>query len=84
MDDLHGCDGNREYAMCLVGEQRPLTLQCSILNFNTLSNEWAIELKRDLVTSTAALAGLSSIVFGFLTNLPVALGYVSIPYAFHL
>ncbi|KAK7750623.1 hypothetical protein SLS62_007470 [Diatrype stigma] len=32
------------------------------------------ELKRDLVTSTAALAGLSSIAFGFLTNLPVALG----------
>ncbi|OTA94357.1 hypothetical protein M434DRAFT_10748 [Hypoxylon sp. CO27-5] len=31
-------------------------------------------LKRDLITATAALAGLSSIVFGFLTNLPVALG----------
>ncbi|KAI1133849.1 xanthine/uracil permease family protein-like protein [Hypoxylon sp. FL0543] len=32
------------------------------------------QLKRDLITATAALAGLSSIVFGFLTNLPVALG----------
>ncbi|KAI1111757.1 xanthine/uracil permease family protein-like protein [Nemania sp. NC0429] len=31
-------------------------------------------LKRDLITATAALAGLSSILFGFLTNLPVALG----------
>ncbi|KAK8856434.1 xanthine/uracil permease family protein-like protein [Apiospora arundinis] len=31
-------------------------------------------LKQDLVTSTAALAGLASITFGFLTNLPVALG----------
>ncbi|KAI1436018.1 xanthine/uracil permease family protein-like protein [Xylaria sp. CBS 124048] len=31
-------------------------------------------LKRDLITATAALAGLASIVFGFLTNLPVALG----------
>ncbi|KAI0021866.1 xanthine/uracil permease family protein-like protein [Xylariomycetidae sp. FL0641] len=31
-------------------------------------------LKRDLITSTAALAGLASIMFGFLTNLPVALG----------
>ncbi|KAL7625551.1 hypothetical protein AAE478_004771 [Parahypoxylon ruwenzoriense] len=31
-------------------------------------------LKRDLITATAALAGLSSIVFGFLTNLPVSLG----------
>ncbi|KAI8627711.1 xanthine/uracil permease family protein-like protein [Xylariaceae sp. FL1651] len=31
-------------------------------------------LKHDLITATAALAGLSSILFGFLTNLPVALG----------
>ncbi|KAI1098240.1 xanthine/uracil permease family protein-like protein [Jackrogersella minutella] len=31
-------------------------------------------LKRDLITSTAALAGLASIAFGFFTNLPVALG----------
>ncbi|KAI0407480.1 xanthine/uracil permease family protein-like protein [Xylaria palmicola] len=31
-------------------------------------------LKRDLITATAALAGLASILFGFLTNLPVALG----------
>ncbi|KAI1342236.1 xanthine/uracil permease family protein-like protein [Xylariaceae sp. FL0016] len=31
-------------------------------------------LKHDLITATAALAGMSSIVFGFLTNLPVALG----------
>ncbi|KAI8958549.1 permease family-domain-containing protein [Daldinia sp. FL1419] len=31
-------------------------------------------LKRDLITATAALSGLASIVFGFLTNLPVALG----------
>lgn len=37
----------------------------------TIGNE---VLKRDLVTATAALAGLSSILFGFLTNLPVALG----------
>ncbi|KAI1750107.1 xanthine/uracil permease family protein-like protein [Xylaria castorea] len=31
-------------------------------------------LKRDLITATSALAGLASILFGFLTNLPVALG----------
>lgn len=30
-------------------------------------------MKRDLVTATAAVAGISSIVFGFFTNLPVAL-----------
>lgn len=36
----------------------------------------SIDLKRDLITATAALAGLSSIMFGFFTNLPVALGLV--------
>jgi len=29
-------------------------------------------IKRDLITATAAIAGLSSILFGFLTNMPVA------------
>jgi xanthine/uracil/vitamin C permease (AzgA family) len=29
--------------------------------------------KRDLITATAALSGLASILFGFFTNLPVAL-----------
>ncbi|KAI5867160.1 xanthine/uracil permease family protein-like protein [Durotheca rogersii] len=33
-----------------------------------------VGLKQDLVTATAALTGLASIAFGFLTNLPVALG----------
>ncbi|KAL2888187.1 purine transporter [Ceratocystis lukuohia] len=32
------------------------------------------EVRRDLITATAAIAGLSSFLFGFLTNLPVALG----------
>lgn len=32
-----------------------------------------LEVKLDLITATAALAGFSSILFGFLTNLPVAL-----------
>ena len=31
------------------------------------------DIKRDLITATAAVAGISSIVFGILTNLPVAL-----------
>lgn len=31
------------------------------------------EVKQDLITATAALAGLASILFGFFTNLPVAL-----------
>jgi len=31
------------------------------------------EVKLDLITATAAIAGFSSILFGFMTNLPVAL-----------
>lgn len=42
----------------------------------TVTDEF-VELKRDLITATAALSGLASILFGFLTNLPVALAYVS-------
>ncbi len=36
-----------------------------------------VGVRRDLITATSALAGLSSFLFGFLTNLPVALAYVS-------
>lgn len=32
-----------------------------------------VAVRRDLITATAAIAGISSIAFGFLTNLPVAL-----------
>lgn len=32
-----------------------------------------VDLNRSLVTSTAAIAGFSSVLFGFLTNMPVAL-----------
>ncbi|KAL5598996.1 hypothetical protein BROUX41_003686 [Berkeleyomyces rouxiae] len=32
------------------------------------------DVRRDLITATAAIAGLASFMFGFLTNLPVALG----------
>jgi AGZA family xanthine/uracil permease-like MFS transporter len=34
---------------------------------------------RDLITATAAIAGLGSFMFGFLTNLPVALALVLVP-----
>ena len=33
------------------------------------------EVRRDLITATAALAGMATFVFGALTNLPVALAY---------
>jgi AGZA family xanthine/uracil permease-like MFS transporter len=32
-----------------------------------------VGLNRDLITATATISGVSSFVFGFLTNLPVAL-----------
>jgi len=34
--------------------------------------DWA-EVKLDLITATAAISGFATIVFGLLTNLPIAL-----------
>jgi AGZA family xanthine/uracil permease-like MFS transporter len=42
-------------------------------SFGTDYSMCVLGVKRDLITATAALAGLSSFLFGFLTNLPVAL-----------
>jgi AGZA family xanthine/uracil permease-like MFS transporter len=33
----------------------------------------SLDVNRDLITATAAIAGLSSMLFGLITNLPVAL-----------
>jgi xanthine/uracil/vitamin C permease (AzgA family) len=38
------------------------------------SANYSPDLNRSLVTATAAVAGFSSFLFGFLTNMPVALG----------
>lgn len=43
------------------------------LNLSLLSPNLKIGLNRNLVTATAAIAGLSSFLFGFLTNMPVCL-----------
>lgn len=45
-----------------------------MLALEAKADQFPAGLKRDLITATAALSGLSSIVFGFLTNLPVSLG----------
>ncbi|KAH8715071.1 putative xanthine/uracil permease [Beauveria bassiana] len=37
------------------------------------------EVRRDLITATAAIAGMATLVFGLLTNLPVAIAYVRLP-----
>lgn len=34
------------------------------------------EVRRDLVTATAAIAGMATITFGIVANLPVAIAYV--------
>lgn len=44
---------------------------------NTFGTDYGLcvlGVKRDLITATAAISGLSSFLFGFFTNLPVALG----------
>jgi xanthine/uracil/vitamin C permease (AzgA family) len=47
-------------------------VHCSSVILVSATNSKA-ELSRSLVTATAAIAGLSSFLFGFLTNMPVAL-----------
>lgn len=49
------------------------TLPCLIKRFSLTITP---EVRRDLITATAAVAGFSSFAFGFLTNLPVALAQV--------
>jgi AGZA family xanthine/uracil permease-like MFS transporter len=43
------------------------------LLLDTVSHHVA-DLNRSLITATAAISGFSSVLFGFLTNMPVALG----------
>jgi AGZA family xanthine/uracil permease-like MFS transporter len=33
----------------------------------------SIDVRRDLITATAAVSGLSTVIFGLFTNLPVAI-----------
>ncbi|TVY82783.1 putative xanthine/uracil permease [Lachnellula suecica] len=55
------CMNDDAYSNCLVG-------------FEVTGTKLTISgIKRDFVTATAAIAGLGTLVFGFLTNLPVAL-----------
>ncbi|KAI6381469.1 hypothetical protein MCOR25_001164 [Pyricularia grisea] len=56
-------------ANCVCKNQTDLGLCSNETEYLICQNE----VRRDLVTATAAVAGFSSILFGFLTNLPVAL-----------
>lgn len=56
---------NVEYNNCLVGRY-----STAHINFLVLTR---IGINRDLITATAAIAGIGSCAFGFFTNLPVAL-----------
>ncbi|KAH8665076.1 xanthine/uracil permease family protein-like protein [Tricladium varicosporioides] len=49
------------------------TLQDPTCQYDEEYSKCTIDIKRDLVTATAVIAGIGSIAFGFLTNLPVAL-----------
>jgi AGZA family xanthine/uracil permease-like MFS transporter len=59
------CMNDAEFALCKQGEVVDAHGQNS-------ANQYA-DLNRSLITATAAVAGFSSFLFGFLTNMPVAL-----------
>src|SRR2546421_20680 len=61
------CATDVDYAQCVLGMPR----RSSVVNRLTI-----LGVQRDLITATAAISGLASFMFGFLTNLPVALAYV--------
>ena len=59
------CSNDPKYEECLIG-----------LSLSSVQKKWKLMLpgiNRDLITATAAIAGVGSFVFGLLTNLPVAL-----------
>ncbi|KAF4334614.1 major facilitator superfamily transporter AGZA family xanthine uracil permease [Fusarium beomiforme] len=53
---------------CLCDEKN--RVDCDKIESYVMCKE---EVRRDLVTATSAMAGLASLVFGFFTNLPIAL-----------
>jgi AGZA family xanthine/uracil permease-like MFS transporter len=59
------CAADPQYNTCLIGKVFGLLRKRHMLI--------SIGVQRDLITATAAIAGIGSIAFGFLTNLPVAL-----------
>jgi AGZA family xanthine/uracil permease-like MFS transporter len=59
------CYTDTEYAACLIGRWVFQEAKLQLL--------MSTEVNRDLITATAAIAGIGSFMFGFLTNLPVAL-----------
>ena len=40
-----------------------------------------VDIRRDIITATAAVSGMASFAFGLLTNLPVAIAQVTLSYA---
>lgn len=65
------CATEQAYNLCLLGKWKSCETSAISNQLNELTTE--ADLKRDLITATAAISGLSSFVFGFMTNLPVAL-----------
>ncbi|KUJ21432.1 xanthine/uracil permease family protein-like protein [Mollisia scopiformis] len=55
---------------CVCPGTNPNDTMC---NVDPDYNQCLLAVNRDLITATAAISGISSIAFGFLTNLPVAL-----------
>jgi AGZA family xanthine/uracil permease-like MFS transporter len=59
------CKNSEEFALCKQGMLPVPDRQHRLI--------YDVDLNRSLITATAAVAGFSSFLFGFLTNMPVAL-----------
>jgi len=67
------CNNIPSYVACKESEYNPDMVKACHGGKLTGSDFYFSGVRLDLITATAVTAGLASIVFGFLTNLPVAL-----------
>lgn len=65
------CQNESQWQSCSSGKKTTLFVRCARESMILING--SVEVKQDLITATAALAGLASVLFGFFTNLPVAL-----------
>ncbi|VUC33577.1 unnamed protein product, partial [Clonostachys rosea] len=68
LENKLNCDTIPKYVSCKEGKHH----SSSLGNNKSLANKDS-EVRRDLVTATAAIAGMATITFGIVANLPVAI-----------
>ncbi|KAF5017893.1 hypothetical protein F66182_10151, partial [Fusarium sp. NRRL 66182] len=69
LKDRNECDKITSYVACKEGESTHTQVGSAEIE----ADRTDVDVRRDIVTATAAVSGMASFVFGLLTNLPVAI-----------